>query len=410
MSLCDAPGLLTLEEALQILLQPLQAIIEVEQCNLLDADNRVLAEDVLSQVFVPPYDNSAMDGYALAAADAREGIGTPVSQRILAGDAGNEPLAPGTCARIMTGAPVPDGADTVVMQEQAEVTETGVMFARPPEPYRNIRRKGEEIAPGDCVLPRGRRLRAADIGLLASLGIEQVPLVRRPVVTLMTTGDELTQPGQPLAAGKIYESNSYVLSALLKRLGCDVRLSGIVSDDLQSLRQAYLEADAASDLVISTGGVSVGEADYVRDVLDEMGNVTLWKLAIKPGKPFAFGRLPNSWFAGLPGNPVSAVVTWHQLVAPALRQLSGESAEPPLILQATAAADFRKRPGRAEFQRVKLSRGAKGELFAEPLPMQGSSLLTTLSQADGYALLDQQSAGVAAGEALNVSQFDKLLS
>ncbi|MDO6682339.1 molybdopterin molybdotransferase MoeA [Oceanobacter sp. 5_MG-2023] len=410
MASCDAPGLQSLDEALEQILSSLTPLTEEEWVPLSQADGRILAADVQSCLDLPPTDNSAMDGYAVRVEDLTEFDWLDVNQRILAGDATTQPILPGECARIMTGAMLPEGANTVIMQEDAELDDDGkVRFLAAVKPSANIRRRGEEVAVGDIVLAAGRRLRAADIGLLASLGIDQVVVRRRVRVAIMATGNELVTPGQSLQAGQIYESNSQVLAALLVRLGCTVIHFGIIADDPQALRQAYQNADSQADLVIASGGVSVGEADFSKQVLDELGQVGLWKLAIKPGKPFAFGRLPNSWFAGLPGNPVSTMVTFDQLVVPILTTLAGDNTPPRLALRARLTCGLHRRPGRLEFQRAVVSTTEDGVLQVTPLARQGSALLSTMSAANAYILLDGDSSSLEKGQPVRIELFDGLL-
>jgi len=411
MSSCDVPGLMSLADALERILADISVIEEQELVPLTQADGRVLAAPVVSPMDLPPADNSAMDGYAVRIEDLTEFDRLTVNQRILAGDATTVPLQAGEAARIMTGALIPAGADTVIMQEDAKVAEDGsVRFVAAVSPGANVRKQGEEISNGETVLEAGRRLRAADVGLLASIGVAQVNVKRRIRVAVMATGSELVPPGQPLQAGQIYESNSQVLCAMLNRLGCDVIAMGIVPDDPQALRDAYQQADSQADLVIASGGVSVGEADFSKQILDEMGEVGLWKLALKPGKPFAFGRLPNSLFTGLPGNPVSTVITFDQLVVPVLRQLAGMPQERGRIKQrARITRSVKRRPGRLEFQRAVVAANTDGQLEVTPLGRQGSALLSTMSIANAYLVLDADSAGHEEGELVSVELFDGLL-
>ena len=412
MASCDTtPGMRTLDDALQTIIGQILPLTEYEVLDIAAADGRVLAADVLSTMAVPPADNSAMDGYAVRIEDLTEFDRLEVTQRVMAGDPMGQPLVAGSCARIMTGAMIPPGADTVIMQEDVEVGDDGMIRVRAAvKPGANIRRAGEEIEPGQQILQAGRRLRAADLGLLASIGVGAVQVMRRIRVALIATGNELVRPGVALQPGQIYESNSFVLGSLLRRMGVEVIDFGIVSDDIDALRQAFLSADSQADLVISSGGVSVGEADLSRQILAEVGSVDLWKLAIKPGKPFAFGRLPTSFYAGLPGNPVSAMVTFHQLVVPMLRRLAGEAVKPPLKLDAMVDEKIRKRPGRMDFQRAIVWKDDEGVFRARALPRQGSSLLTTMSQSDAYIVLAADSPGVDAGEYVKVILFDGLLT
>ena len=411
MSVCDHPDLISVESALAILLADVSASKEHELIDLMDADGRVLAQDISSPMAHPPADNSAMDGYAVQAEDLGAHQWFRISQRILAGDVAEDAIEAGCCARIMTGAAIPPGTDTVVMQENAELNDAGwVRFTKPSKAGDNVRLRGEEISQGDIMLEAGRRLRPADLGLLAGVGIAAVKVKPRLKVALIATGDELAKPGSPLPEGHIYESNRYTLTAMLKRLGCTVLDMGLVEDSVGALRAAFVMADQQADLVVTTGGVSVGEADFCRTVLDELGSIDLWRLAIKPGKPFAFGSLPDSRYIGLPGNPVSAMVTFHQLVVPLIQAMEGESRDEPLILTAKLDQPVRKRPGRMDFQRGQVYVDDNGALRVIPHRRQGSALLTTVSQSNAYLLLSRDSGKQEVGEQVPVLLFDRLLN
>ncbi|WP_286784689.1 MULTISPECIES: gephyrin-like molybdotransferase Glp [Pseudomonas] len=378
MSGCDHPGLLPLEDALARLLAMAETcpIDEVEQVGLAEADGRVLAETLVSSLDLPPWDNSAMDGYALALADW---TGEPlvVSQRILAGTA-PAALQPGTCARIFTGAPVPAGADTVEMQENAEVLDDGrVRFVEPLRAHRNIRLQGHETRVGDSVLPAGTRLGPIELGLAASLGAAQLSVRRRPRVAVLSTGDELVEPGQLLGAGQIYNSNRRLLIAWLQRLGCAVVDAGILADDLELTRQTLRNLGDV-DLILSTGGVSVGEADFLGEVLREEGELTLWKLALKPGKPLTVGHCQGVPVIGLPGNPGSSLVTFALLARPYLLRRLGVVEVGPLGFE-VAAGFVWGRPGtRREFLRARLENNR-----ALLHPNQSSGVLSSAAWANG---------------------------
>jgi len=378
MSGCDHPGLLPLEDALARLLAMAETcpINEVEQVGLAEADGRVLAEALVSTVDLPPWDNSAMDGYALALADW---TGEPlvVSQRILAGTAPTA-LQPGTCARIFTGAPVPAGADTVEMQENAEVLDDGrVRFVEPLRAHRNIRLQGHETRVGDSVLPAGTRLGPIELGLAASLGAAQLSVRRRPRVAVLSTGDELVEPGQPLGAGQIYNSNRRLLIAWLQRLGCVVVDAGILADDLELTRQTLRNLGDV-DLILSTGGVSVGEADFLGEVLREEGELTLWKLALKPGKPLTVGHCQGVPVIGLPGNPGSSLVTFALLARPYLLRRLGVVEVGPLGFEVAAGFVWRKPGTRREFLRARLENNR-----ALLHPNQSSGVLSSAAWANG---------------------------
>lgn len=329
MSAGDKPGLLPMEAALERLLALADAapVEQIESVALAEADGRVLAEPLIAALDLPPWANSAMDGYALCLADWN-GQALPVSQRIQAGSA-PEPLQPGSCARIFTGAPLPQGADTVEMQENVDLDDAGrAVFRETLRVGQNVRAQGQETRRGECVLPAGTRLGPVELGLAASLGVAQLPVRRRLRVAVLSTGDELVEPGQALGPGQIYNSNRRLLIAWLQRLGCAVTDAGILPDDLPRTRAA-LGALGEVDLILSTGGVSVGEADFLGLALREAGELALWKLAIKPGKPLTFGHYQGVPVIGLPGNPASTLVTFGLLARPyMLRRLGVQRVEP----------------------------------------------------------------------------------
>ncbi|MEG0006718.1 MAG: molybdopterin molybdotransferase MoeA [Aeromonas sp.] len=404
----DTGALLPLGDALQGMLDQLACCCDTEQLPLPLALDRILAQDIASPLSVPPFDNSAMDGYAVRLADLAAGTPLKVAGKAFAGQpyAGEWPA--GHCIRIMTGAPVPAGTEAVVMQEETELEGELVRFLNQPRAGQNIRRRGEDMAEGSQVLASGLRLTPRELPLLASLGIANVT-VRRPLkVAIFSTGDELKPVGTPLAHGDIYDSNRYGVKAMLARLGIDCLDLGIIPDDPAQLRAAFVQADREADALITTGGVSVGEADFTKQLLEELGEIGFWKLAIKPGKPFAFGRLPNAWFFGLPGNPVSAMVTFDQLVRPALAKLAGQTWVPPLRISALAGESLRKAPGRLDFQRGILSQGPNG-LEVRSTGSQDSGVFSSLSKANCYIVLEQARGKVAAGETVTVEPFSGLL-
>ncbi len=404
----DTSGLLPLRDALQGMLEQLACCCDSEQQPLPEALGRVLASDIASPLAVPPFDNSAMDGYAVRLADLTAGTPLIMAGKAFAGQPYQGEWPTGHCVRIMTGAPVPAGTDAVVMQEETQTDGDRITFLAQPEPGQNIRRAGSDIGKGACVLPAGTRLTPREMPLLASLGVATVT-VRRPLkVAIFSTGDELKPVGTPLAHGDIYDSNRYGVRAMLARMGCDCLDLGIIPDDPAQLRAAFIRADEEADVLITTGGVSVGEADFTKQLLDELGEIGFWKLAIKPGKPFAFGRLPNAWFFGLPGNPVSAMVTFDQLVQPALAKLAGQHFERPLQLQAIAAEPLKKSPGRLDFQRGIMSQGPNG-LEVRSTGSQDSAVFSSLSQANCYIVLERERGRVAAGETVTVEPFGGLL-
>lgn len=384
--------MLSYEEALDHLLAAAVPVTETKAVPLAAARGRVLAATQTSTLNVPPLDNSAMDGYALRCADVtREGATLPVAQRIPAGTLGT-PLQPGTAARIFTGAPLPAGADAVVMQELCEVGAAGTVIVKQiPRSGQNIRRAGEDIAAGAEILTAGTRLGPAELGLAASVGLATLPVYRRLRVALLSTGDELAEPGQPLPAGGIYNSNRYFLHALLEGLGCAVTDLGRVPDTLEATRAAFQKAAESNDLILSTGGVSVGEEDHVKAVIEQTGELKLWKIAIKPGKPLAFGRIAKvgaggtaetskqADFIGLPGNPVSSFVTFLMLARPFILKRMGVVEWRPPVRRLMSASNWMKPDRRREFLRARLTPEGKAELY----PHQGSGVLTSCAWADG---------------------------
>lgn len=406
---CTQPGLLPIEEALARICYQLQPIQETETIALQDALDRVLARPINAPINVPGNDNSAMDGYALREQDCAKAL-TVIGQS-LAGHPFTGHISAGQTVRIMTGALVPTGADSVVMQENVQRSGDQLTLTHPPELGENIRRAGEDIKLGSEVLAAGQRLSALAIGLLASVGLAQVTVIRRLRVALLTTGDELLPAGAAPEAGKIYDSNRPLLAALLTRLPVEVKDLGVIADDLTALRDAFNSTMQWADVVISTGGVSVGDADYTKDVLGELGEIDFWKIAMKPGKPFAFGRLGQSgrsWFFGLPGNPVSTAVTYHQLVVPGLRYLAGETLTTQPIIFAVAGHDLKKQPGRTDFQRGLLTHD-NGVNTVTSAGLQSSGVLSAMAKANCYIRLEAERSSVVAGEIVSVQLFDEFI-
>ncbi|MFV9656978.1 gephyrin-like molybdotransferase Glp [Pseudomonas sp. NY15366] len=403
MTCCDHPGLLPMEAALQRLLALAEAapIEQTEQVALAEADGRVLAEPLIAGLDLPPWANSAMDGYALRLADWN-GQPLPVSQRIQAGTA-PEPLQSGTCARIFTGAPLPEGADTVEMQENVEVDEAGdVHFREPLKVGQNVRSQGQETRAGECVLPAGTRLGPIELGLAASLGAAQLSVRRRLRVAVLSTGDELVEPGQMLGPGQIYNSNRQLLIAWLQRLGCAVVDAGILPDNLQRTREA-LGALGAVDLILSTGGVSVGEADYLGLALREAGELALWKLAIKPGKPLTFGHYQGVAVIGLPGNPASTLVTFGLLARPYMLRRLGVQRVAPLGFAVPAGFAWDKPGKRREYLRARLENGR-----VVPYANQSSGVLRSAAWAEGLAEVLEGST-LAEGDMLRFIPLSEIL-
>jgi molybdopterin molybdotransferase len=400
--------LLSVEQGRERILQAVNAITGTEQLHIRAALDRVLVEPVVSNIDVPPFANSAMDGYAIRSQDCTEPmqtvltvIGSSFAGAPFAGDVGE-----GECVRIMTGAVMPDGTDTVLMQEHAERQGEQISFASAAlKPGQNVRYPGEDTRCGDTVLEPGIKLGAAEIGLLASVGVSEVRVSRRLRVAFFSTGDELTSVGTPLARGQIYDSNRYALHGMLSKLGVECYDLGVIADNRDAVRAAFRQSAEEADLILTSGGVSVGEADFVMETLAELGEINFWRMAMKPGKPLAFGRLDKAIFFGLPGNPVSAMVTFYQFVLPALRKMAGQNARDPLLLQARCSTELKKAPGRMEFQRGVLHRDADGNWSVSTTGLQGSHVLRSMSKANCFIHLPAENSGASAGDMVTVQPF-----
>ena len=375
------PGLLSVDEALEQLLAAAKPVGEIEEVPALEASGRILARTQRSTMDVPPMDNSAMDGYAVRISDLQEKKPLLVKQKILAGSVGR-PLEPGTAARIFTGAPIPPGADAVIMQEHCDVQGESVVLKKTPKPGEWIRRAASDIRKGAEILSAGKRLLPQDTGLAASVGIKILPVYRKVRLGLFFTGDELVMPGEPLAPGRIYNSNRFTLRGLAEAFGCELRDYGIVPDSLEATRQVLRRAAGECDVVVTSGGVSVGDADFVKPAVEAEGKLLMWKIAMKPGRPLAFGKILNSFFIGLPGNPVSSFVTFLIFVRPFLLRTQGVSDTSPRAIAARADFDWPEPDARREFLRVKWNLQGGLDLY----PTQDSAVLTSTAWADG--LLD----------------------
>ena len=368
-------GLLSVDDALARLLAEARPVAEVEEIPTLEATSRILARAQRSTMDVPPMDNSAMDGFAVRTADGER---LRVAQKIMAGAVG-KPLEPGTAARIFTGAPIPPGADAIVMQEHTATEGDQVVLKKRPKPGDWVRRTGSDVRKGGEILQAGKRLLPQDTGLAASVGIGSLPVFRRVRLGLFFTGDELVMPGEPLAPGRIYNSNRFTLRGLGEVFGCDVRDYGIVPDSLQATRETLRRAAGECDVIVTSGGVSVGEADYVKPAVEAEGKLLMWRIAMKPGRPLAFGSIEKSFFIGLPGNPVSSFVTFLIFVRPFLLRTQGVSQVAPKMLQARADFDWPEPDPRREFLRVKWNAQGGLDLY----PTQDSAVLTSTAWADG---------------------------
>ena len=412
MGSCDCSAikdkLMPVEQALSQMLAAIEPLTDYDTVSLEKALGRVLAEDIHSRLDIPPFDNSAMDGYALRSADLATNDTLQLAGQSFAGSPFEGHCPAGSCVRIMTGAQVPPELDAVVMQEQTCRDGDLVRFQQTVKAGNNVRNRGEEIATGDCVLPAGETLTARHLALLATVGVAKVKVVRKLKVAIFSTGDELMPLGSELKPGEIYDSNRYGIMAVLTRMDVDLLDLGVIKDDPAAIREAFRYADKAADVVITSGGVSVGEADFTREIMEEMGEINFWKLAIKPGKPFAFGRFDNSIFFGLPGNPVSALVTLYELAKPAMQKLSGAPYKAPLSLKATLNGKLKKAPGRTDYQRGVLTTDEQGQLTVTSTGHQGSGMMSSLALADCFIVLERDRGSVEDGEIVTVQPFDRL--
>jgi molybdopterin molybdotransferase len=403
------PEALGVEEAAHLIEAHLTPVAEREEVPLREALGRVLSDDIMSPIDVPAHVNSAVDGYAVRSADLpARGIATlTVIGTSWAGRPFLEALRPGQCVRIMTGAKIPDGADTVVMQEHVERHADAIQIAAAGhKPRQNVRMAGEDLAAGQPAAMAGKRVTPAVLGLLASLGIGRVWVRRRLRVAFFSTGDELRSVGDPLGEGEIYDSNRYTLYGMLARLEVEQEDLGVVRDSLDALRAAFHKAAAGADVVITTGGVSVGEADFVKEVLSDLGEVTFGKIAMKPGRPLAFGRVGDRLFFGLPGNPVAVMVTFYELVQPALRRMMGECQVRPVGFEARCLSRLKKKPGRTEFQRGVLTTDVDGRVAVSKTGAQGSGILSSMSAANCFIVLPSESGTVEPGDTVWVEPFE----
>ena len=404
------PDSLTVERAAALVLDLVETVPGCERSFIRNGLNRVLAEDVIAPLDVPAHDNSAMDGYAVryadlaAAGETQLGVaGTAYAGRAYAGAVG-----PGQAVRIMTGAVMPQGLDTVVIQEVVRVEGEHIVVPAGQRQGQHRRHAGEDLRAGQAALGAGKLLRPAEIGLLASLGVVEVSLHRRLRVAMFSTGDELCSLGRELGEGEVYDSNRYSLSSMLTRLGCEVLDMGVVRDQPEVLEKALLEAAACSDAIVTSGGVSAGEADFIRAMMAKLGEVAFWKIAMKPGRPLAFGKIGSAWLFGLPGNPVAVMVSFYQFVRPALMRMMGRQATALPRFRVPCAVDLKKAPGRTEYLR--------GQLFEEdgvwrvrPTGAQGSGILRSMADADCFIVLEHARRNVAAGDMVDVQVMEGLV-
>lgn len=408
----EPEGALGVDEARRQVMRCVRPIDAELGVPLSEALGRVLARDLRSPIDVPAHDNSAMDGYAVRARDLEGDSTEPMRLEIVGAALAGRPftgvLGPGQAVRITTGAVIPEGADAVVVQEVARVEGRLVQVPRGLKPGQNRRLRGEDLPAGGVAIRAGTRLQPAHLGLAASLGFDRISVRRRPRVALLSTGDELVQPGSALAAGQIYDSNRPVLLGLLTRLGVEPIDLGIIRDDPDALEARLVEAGARSDAIVSSGGVSVGEADFTRSMMARLGEVHFRQVAMRPGRPFAFGRIGNACYFGLPGNPVAAMVAFVVFVREALRALGGELASPIVPVPARCTAPIAKRRGRTEFPRGRLHVGADGRPAVHPVGQQGSGILRSVAEANCLIVIPEASGNVEAGSLVDCLPFDGL--
>ena len=406
------PHSLPVAEALSRIQQVVTATTKTETVELKIALNRVLADNVLSPVNVPNHTNSAMDGYAIRFTDITSNPTTQltIAGKAFAGHAFEGKLKPGQTVRIMTGAIIPTGCDTIIMQEDAQViSEAEIRVDSKHKKGQHVRYAGESLKKGETAMLSGRRLNPADIGLLASLGVAEVQVYKKPKVAIFATGDEVKSLGESLDHGEVYDSNRYTLNAMLYRINVEIIDLGVIGDDPKLTADTFHLAAERADAIIVSGGASVGEADYVRSTLTQLGDVSFWKLAMKPGRPLSFGKLGNSIFFGLPGNPVSVMVTFYQFVLPALKRLMGEDECKPKRFLVPCVCELKKRPGRTEYQRGTLFYDNDNILKVESTGQQGSGILSSMSRGDCFIVLPDDCDGVTADSLVEVEPFFGLM-
>ncbi|MGY6274937.1 molybdopterin molybdotransferase MoeA [Methylomonas sp. MgM2] len=401
-------GLLSAEEAISSIIYAIETIQDQESIDLFSAKDRVLANTIKSPIHIPPHRNAAMDGYAFSNEDIvrNQAFKLRIAGTAWAGKPFNGPVASNQCVRIFTGALVPNFADSVIAQERLIVDGEYVTFPDDTQPFKNIRAIGSDVKKQDPLIVAPKKLNSSDLGLLAAAGIANITVYRRLNIGFFSTGDELVGIGQALQPGQIYDSNRYLLAAMLNDPNHSVTDLGVIKDDPQSLENALMGAANKFDVLISTGGASVGDADFVKQTLEKCGQVNFWKLAIKPGKPLAFGKIGNCWFFGLPGNPAAVLVTYQQFVKPALLRLAGAPPTQALQLRARCETSLRKSPGRKEYQRGILSQVKPGEFAVKLAGPQDSHQLKVASLANCFIILDQDCSGVEAGQMVTVEPFE----
>ena len=405
------PTSLSCEEAIVRILDSMSSLTQTEMVPIRHSLGRVTSFDIIAAANVPPHKNSAMDGYAFRQEEL-QGLNNPVIKIIgtaFAGKAFTRPIEKNEAVRIMTGAVVPENADTIVIQEHVKAGGNDLQILEMPNFGENIRAAGEDICVGETILKSGHTVTPADLGLIASLGIAEVQVFQKPRVAYFSTGDELKSLGTTLEPGEIYDSNRYTLYGMLQHLGVQIIDMGVVKDTYDAIEAALLDASKSADMVITSGGVSVGDADFIKEALGNVGQVKFWKIAMKPGRPLAFGKIGKAHFFGLPGNPVSVMVGFHQFVTPALEKISGTQTNRNIILEASVTEPLRKRPGRAEYQRGILAEEDDGSLTVQPTGDQGSGILKSMSQANCFIYLPIDASDIHVNEAVRVIPFNSAI-
>src|SRR6478736_5011121 len=410
---CFAFGapIMSVDEAVNLIATRVTPVADVEAVTLARADGRILAKDVTAPLPLPPFTNSAVDGYAVSSRDLpqRQEQAFAVTGRVQAGASAQAPIQPGQAMRIFTGAPMPDGADTVFMQEDVRLEDGKVILPAGLKPGANVRPAGEDIPSGHAALRAGQRLRPQDVALAAAFGLTQLDAVRRIRVAVFSTGNELVSPGEQRAAAQLFDSNRFMLAAMLRRLGCEVSDLGILRDERASLANGLKKVASHHDLILTTGGVSTGEEDHVKAAVESIGSLVLWRMAIKPGRPVAMGIIGGTPLIGLPGNPVASFVTFVHVVRPTVLALAGSLPEPLLPIPVRAAFTYKKKIGRREYVRSSLRRGEDGALEAVKFPREGAGLLSSLVETDGLIELGDDITRVEPGQSVGFLSYADLL-
>ncbi len=408
------PNSLDANHAIKLILNTIDTVSEIEYLPIRNCLGRVIAEEVKSTINVPGHTNSAMDGYAIRSDDIPKDqtqtlsiIGTS-----WAGNPYSGAVNKNQCVRIMTGAVMPENTDTVAMQERVERDGNKILIDNSNKQGQNVRQAGEDIAKGEKVISKGKLITPSELGLLASVGISEIGVTKKLRVAFFSTGDELRPVGSALEKGQIYDSNRYTLFGMLTRLGVEIIDMGVIEDQRDAIENAFLNASNQADIIITSGGVSVGDADFVKETLDKVGEVKFWKVAMKPGRPLAFGKIKKAWFFGLPGNPVSVMVTFYMFVQPAIKKMMGANMQCPIMLEAVSGSKLRKRPGRIEYQRGVLTKKEKVSSIAYEVTKtgaQGSGILRSMSDANCFIILSMDSSGVEIGDLVHVLPFDAVV-